>query len=224
MRWSELVTGHPGRKPFKIAVGTAANRPTAGGYLLDALWFSTDVSGGTLYRCSLNTDGSGAYWQQIAGSVSGGSTITVVDAGGDTTCWPLLATAQTGSVSPATDADLTYDATNNLLYVGGGITSDGFVTVNDGATFTGSVTVGALNCDTDAVISGNVSAANLILNATLTVPADPNADRILFWDDSAGATAWLTAGSGLSISGTTITATATSEAAANAVLRANAFY
>ena len=37
--------------------------------------------------------------------------------------------------------------------------------------------------------------------------ADPNADRILFWDDSAGAYAYLTAGSGLSISGTTITAT-----------------
>lgn len=37
---------------------------------------------------------------------------------------------------------------------------------------------------------------------------DPNADRLLFWDDSAGAFAYLTAGSGLSISGTTITATA----------------
>lgn len=37
--------------------------------------------------------------------------------------------------------------------------------------------------------------------------ADPNADRIMFWDDSAGAVTWLTAGSGLSITGTTITAT-----------------
>ena len=34
---------------------------------------------------------------------------------------------------------------------------------------------------------------------------DPNADRIMFWDDSGGALAWLTAGTGLSISGTTIT-------------------
>lgn len=34
--------------------------------------------------------------------------------------------------------------------------------------------------------------------------ADPNADRILFWDDSAGAHAYLTAGSGLLISGTDI--------------------
>ena len=35
--------------------------------------------------------------------------------------------------------------------------------------------------------------------------SDPNADRIVFWDDSAGASQWLTAGTGLSISATTIT-------------------
>jgi hypothetical protein len=36
--------------------------------------------------------------------------------------------------------------------------------------------------------------------------ADPNADRIVFWDDSAGAYAYLTAGTGLTITGTTIEA------------------
>ena len=36
--------------------------------------------------------------------------------------------------------------------------------------------------------------------------SDPNADRIGFWDDSAGAFTWLTAGSGLTITDTTITA------------------
>lgn len=34
--------------------------------------------------------------------------------------------------------------------------------------------------------------------------SDPNADRIPFWDDSAGAVTWLTVGSGLSITGTTL--------------------
>lgn len=34
--------------------------------------------------------------------------------------------------------------------------------------------------------------------------ADPNADRLLFWDDLAGAIAYLTPGTGLAISGTTI--------------------
>jgi hypothetical protein len=38
--------------------------------------------------------------------------------------------------------------------------------------------------------------------------ADPGADRIMFWDDSTGQVTWLEAGSGLSISSTTITATA----------------
>ncbi len=42
---------------------------------------------------------------------------------------------------------------------------------------------------------------------TIAGLADPNADRILFWDDSAGAYAYLTAGSGLLITGTTLTAT-----------------
>ncbi len=39
--------------------------------------------------------------------------------------------------------------------------------------------------------------------------SDPNDDRILFWDDSAGATAFLDIGTGLSISGTTLNASAT---------------
>ena len=37
--------------------------------------------------------------------------------------------------------------------------------------------------------------------------ADPNADRIMFWDDSAGAVTWLTVGTGLAITDTTIAAT-----------------
>ena len=36
--------------------------------------------------------------------------------------------------------------------------------------------------------------------------ADPNADRIMFWDDSAGAVTWLEVGSGLSITGTVLSA------------------
>lgn len=52
----------------------------------------------------------------------------------------------------------------------------------------------------------DVALADGGTGASLT---DPNADRIMFWDDSAGAVDWLTAGTGLSISGTTISATAT---------------
>jgi hypothetical protein len=37
--------------------------------------------------------------------------------------------------------------------------------------------------------------------------ADPNADRVMFFDDSAGAVTWLTMGTGLTITGTTLDAT-----------------
>lgn len=56
---------------------------------------------------------------------------------------------------------------------------------------------------------------------------DPNADRILFWDDSASSVAFLEAGSGLSISGTTLSATASGDVTAagnNAFTGANTFY
>ena len=52
-------------------------------------------------------------------------------------------------------------------------------------------------------LSGQVPLANGGTAANLT---DPGADRIMFWDDSAGVVTWLTAGSGLTITDTTITA------------------
>lgn len=58
-------------------------------------------------------------------------------------------------------------------------------------------------------VTGILPLANGGTGANLT---DPNADRIMFWDDSAGATAYLTAGSGLNITGTTLTATAVQDA------------
>lgn len=42
-------------------------------------------------------------------------TVTIADAGGDTTTFPLLGTAATGNLAPATDAGLTYNATTNAL-------------------------------------------------------------------------------------------------------------
>lgn len=43
--------------------------------------------------------------------------------------------------------------------------------------------------------------------AAIAALADPNADRILFWDDSAGSYAYLTPGTNLTITGTTLDAT-----------------
>ena len=57
----------------------------------------------------------------------------------------------------------------------------------------------------DATGTGIISLSHLGLESL----SDPNADRILFWDDSAGTTAFLTAGSNITISGTTISSTDT---------------
>lgn len=53
-------------------------------------------------------------------------------------------------------------------------------------------------------VSGNPTIAADLLG--LQSLSDPNNDRLLFWDDSAGALTWLTAGTGLTITGTTIEA------------------
>ncbi|GAJ10470.1 unnamed protein product, partial [marine sediment metagenome] len=50
-------------------------------------------------------------------------------------------------------------------------------------------------------IKGGISVVDLddLANTTLS---DPNVDRIVFWDDGAGVYTWLTANTGLAISGT----------------------
>ncbi len=55
---------------------------------------------------------------------------------------------------------------------------------------------------------GQLTSAEVIVVQQIAGLGDPNADRILFWDDSAGSYAWLTVGSGLTITDTTITASA----------------
>ena len=50
-----------------------------------------------------------------------------------------------------------------------------------------------------------LTKVGLSLGGTNAALTDPNADRILFWDDSASAFTFLTAGSGLDLTGTTLT-------------------
>jgi hypothetical protein len=66
------------------------------------------------------------------------------------------------------------------------------ITAGDGIGVSGSGSEGA---------SPTVSLSHLGIQSL----SDPGADRILFWDDSATATAWLTVSTGLSLSGTTLT-------------------
>lgn len=65
-----------------------------------------------------------------------------------------------------------------------------------------TVSGGPVTYEGTLTLAGTLAMANGGTGAALT---DPAADRILFWDDSAGAVAWLTAGTGIAIAGTTVT-------------------
>lgn len=95
---------------------------------------STTLNGGT--HSGTNTGDQ----TNITGNAG---TVTVADAGGDTTTWVLLGTSQTGSLAPATDAGLTFNATTNNLSADGGFTGNltgNADTVTTNANLTGAVT------------------------------------------------------------------------------------
>ena len=121
------------------------------------------------------------------------------------------------------DSQLIANAEGNAVVVGEvfGLTTDSYVIGDELFVSTGTLTKTRPTtgeAQSVAVVSRAHASTGIIvvntqqrLNAALTILAnssiaDPNADRLLFWDDSAGQVTWLTAGSGLSISGTTITA------------------
>ncbi len=73
-----------------------------------------------------------------------------------------------------------------------------------------AIAFGAINLAQSAAITGALGIANAGLGVAFT---DPNADRLMFWDDSAGAITGISTISGGSISGTTLTITGSSPTA-----------
>lgn len=87
----------------------------------------------------------------------------------------------------AGDVLITHSA-NTLAFTGAtSYTFDAGVTISGGAAYYAG--------GTDVALADGGTGASL---------TDPNADRIMFWDDSASAVTWLTAGSGLTITDTTL--------------------
>jgi hypothetical protein len=100
-----------------------------------------------------------------------------------------------GPASATDNAIVRFDSTTGLLVQNSGIT------IADGA----SGTLAGSNSG-DVTLSASVSDIFGLTGQDLTAD-DPAADRIVFWDDSASKLTHLEVGSGLSISGTTLTAT-----------------
>lgn len=84
--------------------------------------------------------------------------------------------------------------------------------LSDSAGTTTLSNIDALDATTETTIEAaidtlanltSIQGQSISFSAPLTIPADPNADRILFWDDSAGATAWLAPGNSVAVTTTT---------------------
>lgn len=110
-----------------------------------------------------------------------------------------------GSPSALMNAEPAYNFVDDTLYLGKGDDGSGNATSiipigGDGRT--GTLITNALS----AAIGSSLQAYSAGLTQIAGL-ADPNADRILFWDDSAGTYTHLTVGSGLNVTGTTLEAT-----------------
>jgi hypothetical protein len=106
-----------------------------------------------------------------------------------------LATAPS---SPA-DGQVYYNTSDSQMYYYNGTSwqsMSGDITSVDISAGTGIAVTQTTTAAGD--YSSTVSLAHLGIESLV----DPNADRILFWDDSAGASEWLSLGTGLAFSGT----------------------
>lgn len=84
------------------------------------------------------------------------------------------------------------------------ITSSGGLnpTIDIASTYVGQTSITTLGTIATGTWQGDVVALNY--GGTGASLADPNDDRVMFWDDSAGSVDWLDMGTGLSISTTTL--------------------
>ncbi|MBN2015702.1 hypothetical protein JW766_02620, partial [Candidatus Dojkabacteria bacterium] len=111
-----------------------------------------------------------------------------------------LATPSDGDTTHLSNADQIYDWVIGLGY----LTTETDPTLATWAGSTNITTLGTISTGT-----WNGSTIGLANGGTGASLSDPNDDRILFWDDTAGVVTWLDIGTNLSITGTILDATDT---------------
>ena len=177
-----------------ISVSLAANSVAANEIAASAVGASElNVSGNGTTSQFLRSDGDGTFTWAIPTDTN-----TTYSAGtglslSSTTFSLASAGAGAGTYGSTTDGtkidSITLDAYGRVTAVATGATGD-IQGVTAGTGLSGGGTSGTVT----------VNLSHLGIQSL----SDPNDDRIMMWDDSAGATAWLDIGSGLSVSGTTI--------------------
>ena len=123
-------------------------------------------------------------------------------------------TTQNNSFTGAV-GELSVDTTLDTIRVHDGSTAGGHRLAKYSEITTGDITAVVAGTGlSGGATSGSATVA--LSHLGLESLSDPNDDQIIFWDDSAGATAFLDIGSGLAISGTTLSSSITQYADSDA--------
>ena len=176
---------------------STAGSPLTGGQAtetFDINAVSTNTINSIVYR-----DGSGDFAAgTITASLTGNaSTATKWETGRTITLGGDL----TGNVSIDGSANVTLTATvaANSVELG----------TNTTGNYVGTITAGTGLSSTGATTGEDISHTISLSHLGIQNLSNPGADRVIFWDNSEGSTEWLTLGSNLTISGTTLNATDT---------------
>lgn len=204
--------------------GTGGTAAQNSGILIDDSDNITDVTSITLDLNGLHlldTDASHDLIVAVGSDLTADRTLTVITGDSDRTITlsgsPTLGDWFDQSVKAADSvvfSDLTLSNLGGLHILDTDSSHDLIVTTSSNLTADRTLTLVpgdanrtlTINASGTVYVTGgtDVALADGGTGASLT---DPNADRIMFWDDSAGAVTWLTVGTGLSITATTLEAT-----------------